>query len=311
MQRALSHRRHSPESFNVMVAGRSGVGKSTLLQTLCDSFYSLKIESLYQGDCALFESTDPSNPPRAEEVLDPFCVFDTLSATQSIRRCVVETPDLEHHRPIRIELIDTPGIDSFDEAKAGSTINALAWEIERRLLATLEDEVKTRRGKSLHSSHIHAVVYVIPPPVCSTFVSDSPSHRPDTAMDILTDTDILAIKQLGRFANGIFSERRQSLRPDSPSRSHAHVEPQTKANESLISVHSMRTHSDSVFIKRLQQRREVFLVREFGWGQLQLNNPDHCDFALLVAVVFHSFRQSLEIWTDKVHYETFRMQRMS
>ncbi|KAJ1654962.1 hypothetical protein GGF38_004852, partial [Coemansia sp. RSA 25] len=213
--RSLSRRRHSPESFNVMVVGRRGVGKSTLLQTLCDSFYSLKIEALSEGDKVMFANTATDTPSpsisstsaglSAEEVLDPFCVFDSLSGSTEIRRCRVRIRDLNSHHPICVELIDTPGIDSFDEAAATATVNVISSEIERRLRATLDDEIRPQRNKMAPAAHIHAIIYVLPPPVYSSAQTDALSHRLDFAVDALSETDVRAIRKLAQFANVILA----------------------------------------------------------------------------------------------------------
>ncbi|KAJ2099728.1 Cell division control protein 11 [Coemansia sp. S100] len=449
LQRGLSHRRHAPESFNVMVAGRRGVGKSTFLQTLCDSFYSLKIEALSEGDKVMFPSDSPylddpavpsisSTSPglSAEEVLDPFCVFDSLSGSAEIRRCRVRIRDLSRHHPICVELIDTPGIDSFDEAAATATINTISREIERRLQATLDDEIKPQRSKMPPASHIHALIYMLPPPVYSSAQTDSLSHRLDFAVNALSEIDVMAIRKLAQFANVIlavgkcdtmdkaelkvfndrefFAQAHDLIVPaklydfsDYPSNSTGyresreeramaremrkivlrkmplklcgskHVEEWQKMrlpeyqtsqsrvsvtdwrvlatehnricssttmitegifrdrraptaeplangapghrtrhtsrylNDSMSSVYSLATRTDTVTIKRLHQKRQVSLIRELCCGNLQITNDNHCDFALLVDLLFHSFRHSLEVWTDEHHYETYRMQRIA
>ncbi|KAJ2737201.1 Cell division control protein 11 [Coemansia sp. BCRC 34962] len=453
LQRGLSHRLHAPESFNVMVAGRRGVGKSTFLQTMCDSFYSLKIEALSEGSKVMFpsESSHPDDPPdpslsttspglSAEEVLDPFCVFDSLSGSAEVRRCRVRIRDLNQHHPVSVELIDTPGIDSFDEAAATATINSISREIERRLQATLDDEIKPQRSKMPPASHVHAVIYILPPPVYSSAQTDSLSHRLDFAVNAISEIDIMAIRKLAQFANVILavgkcdtmdkSERKVFEDPEFFTQAHdlivpaklydfsdyppnsaryeqyrvsreesamardmrkrvlrrlplqlcgsKHVEEWQKMrlpeyqtsqsrvsvtdwrvlatehnricsstamitegifrdrrptttnellgnsaidhrlrhagryhNDAMSSVHSLATYSDTVTIKRLHQKRQVSLIRELCCGNLQITNPDHCNVALLIDLLFHSFRRSLEVWTDKHHYETYRMQRIA
>ncbi|PIA14669.1 hypothetical protein COEREDRAFT_76031, partial [Coemansia reversa NRRL 1564] len=310
-QRRLSQRHHAPESFNLMVAGRRGVGKSTLLQTLCDSFYALQIDALSDSERVLFARDESSNSEAAEEVLDPFCVFDALSGTTQIRRCHVQIRDLERHHAVSVELIDTPGIDSLDDERASATINEISWEIERRLQAALDEELKTRRDKgALHSEHIHAVLYLVPPPVYSSAQSDAHSHRLNGAVDILSEIDLCAIRRLGQLANGIFRDRRPAA-PSTPNLAPDDVHLRHRASHASASVRSLPLARDAVCIKRLHQRREVSLVRRFPWGALQLTNNSHCDFALLVDVLFHSYRRSLQCWTSEHVYEAYRMHRIA
>ncbi|KAJ1904181.1 hypothetical protein LPJ81_002646 [Coemansia sp. IMI 209127] len=441
-QRKLSCRRHTPESLNVMVVGRRGVGKSTLLQTICDSFYSLHIESLTEGDRAMFPSASYKETTTiGEEVLDPFCVFDTLSGTNVIRRCKVRIRELLDSQPITIEFVDTPGIDGTDEQKAAATINEICGEVERRLQATLDEEQRTQRSKSsFASAHIHAIIYILPPPVYHSADTDSHSHRLEKVANIVTELDLRAIRRFSQYANVIpaigkcdtieFSDRnilkdgsfyrvlRDLLVPDrifdfSDTPNTPYKEPYEEvrafrraflrklpfhvcgskhvdewqnmrlpeylcSSESRISIadwrvlnskhnrlssssemitkgifrdhrrtgnapgsaepslpaatsqrlrelktqellfasmtssmQSLPTRSDSIQIKRLHQRREISLIREFAWGTLQINNPDHCDVTTLLDVLFVSFRKSLEYWTDETHYEKYRMQRIA
>ncbi|KAJ2108500.1 hypothetical protein GGI16_001112 [Coemansia sp. S142-1] len=391
----------------------------------------------YLDDPAVPSISSTSPGLSAEEVLDPFCVFDSLSGSAEIRRCRVRIRDLSRHHPICVELIDTPGIDSFDEAAATATINTISREIERRLQATLDDEIKPQRSKMPPASHIHALIYMLPPPVYSSAQTDSLSHRLDFAVNALSEIDVMAIRKLAQFANVIlavgkcdtmdkaelkvfndrefFAQAHDLIVPaklydfsDYPSNSSTgyresreeramaremrklvlrkmplklcgskHVEEWQKMrlpeyqtsqsrvsvtdwrvlatehnricssttmitegifrdrraptaeplangalghrtrhtsrylNDSMSSVYSLATRTDTVTIKRLHQKRQVSLIRELCCGNLQITNDNHCDFALLVDLLFHSFRHSLEVWTDEHHYETYRMQRIA
>ncbi|KAJ1742521.1 hypothetical protein LPJ68_001813 [Coemansia sp. RSA 1086] len=397
----LAQRRQAFESFNVLVAGPRGVGKSTLLQTLCDSLHDLQITSLSEADRDMFAAGSGI----AEEVLDPFCVFDTLSGTTHMRRCCAQSRDPVHGSRIRIELIDTPGIDPQN---AAAQINEISWEIERRLQAALDEELSVRRGRAARAALVHAVVYVVAPPVYSSATTDAHCHRLDAAADILTETDVAALRQLASLTNvlvavgksdSIEASDRALLKDRSffadasaliaPARLFAfedlpgtqqepteevrafghklqrrlpfllcgskHVDewqqmrlPEYQASSrsrlsisdwrALESPHnrirpaavtrgifrradspsvrtssatSLPTASNTVAISRLHQRREIALVREFPWGALQLNNPAHCDFALLSDVLLTSFRRSLVCWADEHFYESYRMRRMA
>ncbi|KAJ1838010.1 hypothetical protein LPJ73_007213, partial [Coemansia sp. RSA 2703] len=191
---------HTPEAFNILVAGRQGSGKSTFLQTLCDSLPSLSIQWLSEGDKQLFDiSADPT--VLAEEVLDPFCVFDAVSGTRAIRRCGMLVRDHGHSHKLLVELIDTPGIDSQDTSQAQRDVEVVAWEIERRLHVSLDDEVRAARRKTKGRGHVHAVVYMVPAPVCASAQTDSACHRMDAAVDLLSDIDVLAIRRLAQYAS--------------------------------------------------------------------------------------------------------------
>ncbi|KAJ1958114.1 hypothetical protein EC988_000481 [Linderina pennispora] len=80
---------------------------------------------------------------------------------------------------------------------------------------------------------------------------------------------------------------------------------------SLRSQYSLPRNTNTIPIKRYAQRRNIALVREFGWGVLQLTNPDHCNFSLLHDILFKSYREALETWTNEYFYENYRMSRLA
>ncbi|KAJ2287881.1 hypothetical protein IWW55_006625, partial [Coemansia sp. RSA 2706] len=152
---------------------------STLLQTICDSVPDLQIETLSVGDRKLLEKTD-------EGTVDPFCIFDTQSATSQVRRCRmrVSEPGLP---PVNVELVDTPGIDTSNDA---------FWEVEQRLQLAVEEELQPRRGRDAQAALIHAVVYVVAPPAGADMRT-----RLDAAVDLLTAADVAALRQLAALTN--------------------------------------------------------------------------------------------------------------
>ncbi|KAJ2713795.1 Cell division control protein 11 [Coemansia sp. D1744] len=382
--RRLSERRHADETFNIMVAGPRGVGKSTLLQTLCDSFAVLHIDALSEGERQMYTGTDDAD-------VDPFCIFDTLSGTTHIRRCHVRTIDPATKHVVRVELIDTPGIDTRDEVAASACVNELCGEIERRFRNTVDEEMSVRRSSVERTQHVHAVVYVVAPPVSSSHMTDAHAHRLDASIDILTETDARALRRLAQLTNVIvvvgksdtleasdrallknrsfyktaqhvvsphqlfaFTDLPDTLQEpacevDAMGRricrrmpllvcGSKHVDqwqqtrlPEFRASASHVTISDWRalvtrhnqiapTHVPQrpepprpsiVSVERGGQRREISLVREFPWGVLHLNNPTHCDFALLVDVLLSSFRKSMVCWADEHYYEAYRMRRVA
>ncbi|KAJ2659619.1 Septin 4 [Coemansia sp. RSA 1199] len=382
--RRLSERRHADETFNIMVAGPRGVGKSTLLQTLCDSFSSLHIDALSEGSRQMYTGTDDAD-------VDPFCIFDTLSGTTHIRRCHIRTIDPATKHMVRVELIDTPGIDTRDEQVASACINELCGEIERRLRATVDEEMSVRRSSVSRTQHVHTVVYVVAPPVSSSHMTDAHAHRLDASVDILTETDVRALRRLAQLTNVIvvvgksdtleasdrsllknrsfYKTAQQLVSPqqlfaftdlpdtlqepacevDAVGRRIArrmpllvcgskHVDqwqqmrlPEFRASASRVTISDWRAlvtrhnqiapasmpqrpeppRAGFVSVVRAGQRREISLVREYPWGALQLTNPTHCDFALLVDVLLSSFRKSMVCWADEHYYEAYRLRRVA
>ncbi|KAJ2139562.1 Cell division control protein 11 [Coemansia sp. RSA 353] len=357
--RRLSERRHADETFNIMVAGPRGVGKSTLLQTLCDSFSVLHIDALSEGERQMYTGTDDAD-------VDPFCIFDTLREPHIYGAAT-------------------------DEVAASACVNELCGEIERRFRNTVDEEMSVRRSSVERTQHVHAVVYVVAPPVSSSHMTDAHAHRLDASIDILTETDVRALRRLAQLTNVIvvvgksdtleasdrallknrsfyktaqhvvsphqlfaFTDLPDTLQEpacevDAMGRricrrmpflvcGSKHVDqwqqtrlPEFRASASHVTISDWRalvtrhnqiapTHVPQrpepprpsiVSVERGGQRREISLVREFPWGVLHLNNPTHCDFALLVDVLLSSFRKSMVCWVDEHYYEAYRMRRVA
>ncbi|KAJ2355576.1 Cell division control protein 11, partial [Coemansia sp. RSA 2618] len=198
-QRRLSARRQAGETLNIMVAGQRGVGKSTLLQTLCDSLPTLHVEKISDGGRTIYEACGHPDGVSSDGGQDPFYLFDALSGTRAMRSCYVRTVDPEFGEPVSVELIDTAGIGA-----QGESVGGLCAELERRLQATADEERRVRRWAArTRAQHVHAVLYVVAPPVCASATTDAPQHRLNAAADILGAADVDALRRLARLANVI------------------------------------------------------------------------------------------------------------
>jgi septin 7 len=156
-----------------LVAGESGLGKSTLVSTLFDM---------------------PLYPPRSEK--RPSAEIPKTVAIQSI------SADLEERGvKLRLTVVDTPGFGDFVN-------NEDAWRpivenIEQRFDAFLEAENKANRA-NIVDNRIHAVIYFIGPTGHSlkpldievmTKLRNKVNLIPVIAKsDILTDEEIVAFK---------------------------------------------------------------------------------------------------------------------
>ncbi|KAJ2765703.1 Cell division control protein 3, partial [Coemansia nantahalensis] len=419
-QRRLSQHRNGREPFNVMVVGPRGVGKSTFLQTLCDSFEEMSLRYMTENDYVVYPRDDEdddcgsgggsigsgggsSGNSLAIEEPDPFYLFEALAGTETFCSIHVDMLSPSRKQPLSVELIDTPGIDGTDEGRTRRTIDEIAWEIKRRYRATVDEETQVHRDcNSSRAAHIHAVIYMVPPPVYWSADTDAFTHRPEISAEILSPADAEAIRTLtplcnvivavgkcdtienadravlkdGRFFRDFHKLRRserlydfcdaEGTQPDPFEQVKAlsrlivrempfllcgskHVDEwqamrlveekerrraggtgsladwrtlRTRHNRprgsTVIAGGTARAHFwggsrsgaslDNVAIRRMQQSRVVSLVRDFPWGQLQLNNKRHCSFALLVDLVFDSFRTSLVHRTNEHYYEAYRAQ---
>ena len=77
-------------------------------------------------------------------------------------------------------------------------------------------------------------------------------------------------------------------------------------------------NSEELFSASERKSREMGLIidgqkvlgREFIWGVMQVENPNHCDFNLLKSILFDSHMQDLKDITKDTFYEEWRTSYM-
>ena len=52
-------------------------------------------------------------------------------------------------------------------------------------------------------------------------------------------------------------------------------------------------------------------VRRYPWGEVDIDNPDHCDTALLARLLVSDAYHKLKQETHEVHYENYRAKKLS
>jgi len=165
--------------FTVMVVGESGLGKSTLVNTLFNT--------------AIFPSKEPKEPtaetPKTVEI-------------QSI------TADIEENGvKLKLTVIDTPGFGDYVN-------NENSWQpilenIEARFDAYLEQENRVNR-KRLIDTRVHACIYFIPPtghclrPIDIEFMSRL--HHRVNLIPVIAKSDILSDDEIKQFKARILED---------------------------------------------------------------------------------------------------------
>ena len=262
-----------------MVVGESGLGKSTL------------INSLFLTD--VYTST------AYEDAASKF------GKTMSINASTFELK--EGGVRLQLTVVDTPGFgDNIDNTDCW---NAVIQNIESKFEDYLNAESRVNRMTYLHDTRVHCCLYFIAPtghglkPVDIAFMKQL--HNMVNIVPVIAKADTLTVDECSRFKQQIMKEindnqiniyRFPSLGEEDP--------------DEVAPVRSMPfavVGSNTV----LEVNGKKVRGRKYPWGIVAVENMDHCDFIALRNLLIRTHMQDLIDVTNDTHYENFRSERLS
>ncbi|KAL9580269.1 MAG: hypothetical protein Q9212_004598 [Teloschistes hypoglaucus] len=270
-------------NFNVMVVGESGLGKSTLVNTLFNT-------SLY--------------PPKERK--GPNMDFSPKTvAIQSI------SADIEENGVrLRLTVVDTPGFGDFvnNEESWGPIVH----HIDERFDAFLQSENRVNR-LNIVDGRVHACVFFIQPTGHSLKPLDIEVMRrlhtkvnliPVIAKsDTLTDEEIIAFKKrilsdINHHNIQIFEGPRYEMDDDETIAENQEI-------MSKVPFAVVGANTDVVNAEGRQVRG-----RSYPWGVIEVDNEDHCDFVKLRQMLIRTHMEELKEHTNNSLYENWRSDRL-
>ncbi|KAI0768986.1 Septin-domain-containing protein [Trametes elegans] len=143
--RPSQRRARNPTTFNIMVAGAQGTGKTSLLRLLLDT-----------------ADVSPTATADQKAALGRF-LRGAPKRTDAIQTACVEICESKYDR-LLLSVIDTPGLDFQDgrELKLERQVNAIVKYLDAQFSDTLNEESKVVR-QSKGDQHIHLCIYMIDP----------------------------------------------------------------------------------------------------------------------------------------------------
>lgn len=269
--------------FTLMVVGESGLGKSTLVN-------SLFLSDLY-GDRKL-----PS-------------VNDRQGKTTSIEK---KSMDIEERGvKLRLTVVDTPGFG--DSINSEESWRVCCSYIEDQFRQYFNDESGLNR-KNIVDNRVHCCLYFIPPFGHGLRQIDIETMRrlhskvnivPLIAKaDTLTSTEVKKLKK--RLLEDIEANQIQIYQfPECDSDEDEDFKQQDK--ELKESVPFAIIGSNTV----IEVAGTKVRGRQYPWGVVEVENPKHSDFNKLRNFLISTHMQDLKDVTEDVHYENFRAQCIS
>ncbi|KAL3418302.1 septin [Phlyctema vagabunda] len=271
-------------NFNVMVVGESGLGKSTLVNTLFNT-------SLY--------------PPRERKGPS----LDIIPKTVSIQSI---SADIEENGVrLRLTVVDTPGFGDF--VNNDESWRPIVDNIEQRFDAYLDAENKVNR-MNIVDNRVHACVYFIQPTGHALKPLDIEVMRrlhtkvnliPVIAKaDTMTDEEIMAFKarilaDIKHHDIQIFEGPRYELDDDETIAENNEI--MSKVPFAVVGANSEITSADG---RKVRGRR-------YPWGIIEVDNEEHCDFVKLRQMLIRTHMEELKEATNNALYENYRSEKLT
>ncbi|XP_056135810.1 septin 9b isoform X1 [Lampris incognitus] len=268
--------------LNIMVVGQSGLGKSTLMNTLFKSKVSRK-----------------SVQPNPEERIPKTIEIKSISH------------DIEE-KGVRMKLtvIDTPGFG--DQINNENCWQPIMKFINDQYEAYLQEEINIDRKKRIPDSRVHCCIYFIPPtghclrPLDVEFMRRL--SKVVNIVPVIAKADTLTLEERDYFKQTI----REELRANG-----IDVYPQKEfdedAEDRIINdkIREMIPFAVVGSDQEYQVNGKRILGRKTKWGTIEVENIAHCEFAYLRDLLIRTHMQNIKDITSSIHYEMYRVRRLN
>ncbi|XP_019874770.2 septin-2-like [Aethina tumida] len=261
--------------FNIMCIGETGLGKSTLM----DSLFNTNFES----------SPSPHTLPSVK----------LKAHTYELQESNVR---------LKLTIVDTVGYG--DQINKEDSFKAVVDYIDAQFENYLQEELKIKRSlPSYHDSRIHVCLYFICPTghglksidlVCMKKLEQKVNIIP-----IIAKADTISKTELQKFKSKIISELQNNG---------VNIYQFPVDDESVSEVNtSMNSHVPFAVIGSADFVRvgnKMMRARQYPWGTVQVENESHCDFVKLREMLIRTNMEDMREKTHCKHYELYRKRRL-
>lgn len=276
----LAHRKSVKRGFEftLMVVGESGLGKSTLIQSLfLTNFFG-----------------DKTNPPAIERIKQTVSIDAT-------------TVDIEEKGvKLRLTVVDTPGFgDAVD--------NRACWQpiidyVNEKYDQYLRDESGLNR-RNIEDHRVHCCLYFINPcghglkPLDIEFMRQL--HHLVNIIPVIAKADTLTAGELKALKLKIMNEIMENG-------IHIYTGEIDEEDDSS-EIRDLRESVPFSIVGSntlLEVNGKRVRGRLYPWGVVEVENKEHCDFVKLRNMLIRTHMQDLKDYTQDVHYENFRKKKL-
>ncbi|KAG5853802.1 hypothetical protein ANANG_G00030320 [Anguilla anguilla] len=281
--------------LNIMVVGQSGLGKSTLMNTLFKSKVSRK------------------------SVLTP----EEERIPQTIEIKSISHDIEEKGVRMKLTVIDTPGFG--DQINNEDCWQPIMKFINDQYEQYLQEEININRKKRIPDSRVHCCIYFIPPTGHSLRPLDVEFMRRLSKVvnivPVIAKADTLTLEERDFFKKeGITTppshtpirEIREELRTNG-----IDVYPQKEFDEDAEDrtinekIREMIPFAVVGSDQEYQVNGRRLLGRKTKWGTIEVENIAHCEFSYLRDLLIRTHMQNIKDITSSIHYEVYRVRRLN
>ncbi|XP_057291275.1 septin-7-like isoform X3 [Hydractinia symbiolongicarpus] len=265
--------------FTLMVVGETGLGKSTLINSLF--------------------LTDIYTPSEYEDAASKFGKTMTVNAsTFELKEGGVR---------LQLTVVDTPGFgDNIDNTDCW---NSVIQNIESKFEDYLNAESRVNRT-TIQDTRVHCCLYFIAPtghglkPLDIEFMKKL--HNKVNIVPVIAKADTLTADECYKFKQQILKEIEEN-------QINIYRFPPLSDDEAESDLASLRRIPFAVVGSNtvLEVGGKKIRGRKYPWGIVEVENIDHCDFIALRNLLIRTHMQDLIDVTNDVHYENFRSDRLS
>ncbi|KAK7075926.1 septin 2 [Halocaridina rubra] len=268
--------------FTLMVVGESGLGKSTLINTLfLTDLYPDRVVSSAQ---------------------------ENLSKTVKIDVSTVEIE--ERGVKVRLTVVDTPGYgDAIDNTDC---FQSIIKHINEQFEHYLQDESGLNR-RHIVDNRVHCCFYFINPaghglkPLDVQFMKQL--HNKVNIVPVIAKADTLTKQEVSKLKRKILDEIEEHG-------IHIYPLPDCDTDEEEDYKEQVRQLKEAVpfavvgSTTVLDVGGKKVRGRQYPWGVIEVENPSHCDFIKLRCLLGTHMQDLTEV-TQDVHYENYRSERLA
>ncbi|XP_075702716.1 septin-9 isoform X2 [Rhinoderma darwinii] len=267
--------------LNIMVVGQSGLGKSTLINTLFKSKVSRK-----------------SVQPTAEERIPK--TIEIKSVTHEVEEKGVR---------MKLTVIDTPGFgDHINNENCWMPIMKF---INDQYEKYLQEELNINRKKRIPDSRVHCCIYFIPATGHSLRPLDIEFMRRLSKVvnivPVIAKADTLTLEERDYFKQRIRADLQNNGIDIYPQKEFDEDAEDRLVNEKIREMIPFAVvGSDQEY--QINGRR--ILGRKTKWGTIEVENIAHCEFACLRDLLIRTHMQNIKDITSSIHFEAYRVKRL-
>lgn len=261
--------------FNILCLGETGIGKSTLMDTLFNTN---------------FDSTQSTHDLPGVKL---------KSNTYELQESSVR---------LKLTVVDTVGFG--DQINKEDSWKPIVDYIDAQFESYLQEELKIKRSlHTYHDTRIHLCLYFIAPTGHSLKALDLVTMKKlDSKVNIIpviAKADTITKVELHKFKAKIMCELRTNG---------VQIYQFPTDDETVKEMNAtMNGHLPFAVVgsnDEVKVGNKMVKARQYPWGTVQVENENHCDFVKLREMLIRTNMEDLRETTHKTHYELYRRHKL-